>query len=61
MLEEEKILFFILISLPDKILLNNNEYENTKLVSRQIDILYKTEKLISEYYSKDKQKDKNNK
>ena len=49
LLEEERILFFILITLPDKLEFSNNEYENTKLVSKQIDNLYKTDKLIEEY------------
>ena len=31
------------------ILYADNEYENTKLVSKKIDIIYKTEKLIEEY------------
>jgi hypothetical protein len=46
LLEEEKLLFFILVTLPDKLQLDKSEYENTKLVSKQIDVLYKTEKLI---------------
>ncbi|MBP3461109.1 MAG: hypothetical protein J6K21_01690 [Bacilli bacterium] len=49
LLEEEKILFFVLITLPDKIEFNKSEYENTKIVGKQIDNLYKTEKLIEEY------------
>ena len=48
-LEEERLLFLILIALPDKIELEDNEYKNTKIVSKQIDIIYKTEKLIEEY------------
>lgn len=60
LLIEEKILFFVLISLPDKIEFDKNEYENTKIVSRQIDNLYKTEKLIEEY-SKPKKEYTNNK
>lgn len=49
LLKEELLLFFILISLPDKIEFTNNEYENTKIVSKKIDMIYKTEKLIEEY------------
>lgn len=60
LLEEERILLFILITLPDKIEFENNEYENTKKISKQIDILYKTEKLIEEY-SKAKKEYTNNK
>ena len=53
LLKEEKMLLFILIALPDKIEFTDNEYENTCLVSKKIDIIYKTEKLIEEY-SKEK-------
>jgi len=59
LLKEEMRLFFILVTLPDKIEFNNNEYENTKIVSKQIDMLYKTEKLIEEY-SKTKKEYANN-
>ena len=52
LLEEERKLFFILISLPDKIEFDENNYEMTKKVSRLIDNVYKTEQLISPYYSK---------
>ena len=48
LLKEEKMLLFILIALPDKIEFTDNEYENTCLVSKKIDIIYKTEKLIEE-------------
>ena len=60
LLQEEIILFFVLITLPDKIEFKNSEYENTKLVSKKIDIIYKTEKLIEEY-SKTKKEYTNNK
>lgn len=54
LLEEERKLFFILISLPDKIEWIPSEYETCKKVSRQIDSLFKTEALLSPYYTKDK-------
>lgn len=54
LLEEERKLLFILISLPDKIEFDAEEYEMCKRISRQIDFLYKTESLLSPYYSKDK-------
>lgn len=60
LLKEEKMLLFILIALPDKIEFTDNEYENTCLVSKKIDIIYKTEKLIEEY-SKEKKENTNNK
>lgn len=52
--EDERKLFFILISLPKKIELNNTEYENTKFASKEIDLIYKTKKFISPYYSKER-------
>lgn len=49
--EEEKKLLFILISLPDKLDLVNNDYLNTKKVKELLDYIYKTDKIISPYYS----------
>lgn len=49
--EEERMLLFILISLPEKIEINKNEYENTKKIGNIIDYLYKVEQFISPYYS----------
>lgn len=50
--EDERKLLFILITLPPNLELDKTEYEMTKYISKQIDILYKTEKIISPYYSK---------
>ena len=50
--EDERILFFILISLPEKIEFTDNEFEMCKKISQEIELLYKTEKLILPYYSK---------
>jgi len=52
LLEDERLLFFILITLPPKIEFDKTEYENTCYINEQIDLLYKTEKFISPYYSK---------
>lgn len=52
LLEDERKLFFILIALPPKIEFDKSEYENTSYINEQIDLLYKTERLISPYYSK---------
>lgn len=60
LLNEEKKLLFILISLPDKIEFTESEYENTKIVSKEIDYLIKTEHLIKEY-SKTKKEYEHNK
>lgn len=49
--EEEKKLFFILISLPKKITLEFTEFQNCKMVRECLDYLYKTESLIRPYYS----------
>jgi hypothetical protein len=57
--EDERKLLFILMLLPDKIELEKTEYENTKEAGKIIDMMYKTEILISPYYS-DK-RPKNNK
>ena len=49
--KEERMLFFILISLPDKIEFTASEYKMCHIVSDFIDSLYKTEQLISPYYA----------
>lgn len=51
LLEEERKLLFILISLPDKIELENDEYKTCIKISKLLDYLYKTDELISPYYS----------
>ena len=61
LLEEERKLLFILITLPDKIEFNLSEYEMCKKISRLIDIIYKTEVLLSPYYSEKKEYNSNNK
>lgn len=53
LLDEERKLFFILIALPDRIIFEGEEYELTKKISQEVDLLYKTEKLISPYYMKE--------
>ena len=53
LLKEERKLLFILMALPDKIDFTNDEYENTKKMGRMIDLVYKTEMIISPYYSKE--------
>ena len=47
LLKEEKILLNILISIPNKIDFNNNEYNLVKNVRFMIDKIYKTEKLLT--------------
>ena len=45
--KEEKILFYILISLPDKLIIQGSEYEKTKIIYEEINKLIKSDKLIS--------------
>lgn len=49
--EEEKKLFFILISILDEIKLDNNELSSCQKVRKSLDYLYITENLVRPYYS----------
>jgi len=51
LLPEEKKLLFILMALPDKVEFSNDEYDNCKKVNIMVDFVYKTEMLISPYYT----------
>jgi len=53
LLEEERKLLFILISLPNKIDFDDKEYNMCLKISKMLDYLYRTDELISPYYSKD--------
>lgn len=55
LLKEERLLLFILITLPDKIEFEDSNYHMCQVVSDFIDTLYKTESLISPYYAKEGQ------
>ena len=57
LLEEEKMLFHILILLPDKIDFDLTEYEMCKKISNMIDSIYKTKDFVLPYYSKDSKSD----
>lgn len=57
LLNEERKLLFILISLPDKIEFDYTEYEMCKKISKLLDYLYKTDNLISPYYSENAKSD----
>lgn len=48
LLEEEKKLFCILVSIPDEINFVNNELENCKNTKKVIDYIYRSEVLVSE-------------
>ena len=54
--EDERKLLFILISIPDKIEFDNDEFENTKKVNELLFYIYKTDKTISKYYSNEEYK-----
>lgn len=49
--DEEKKLFFIMISIPKKINITEYEYNNTTEVNNLFTYIYKTEKLIRPYYT----------
>lgn len=51
LLEEERKLLFILISLPDKLEFDDSLYNMCSKINKMIDYLYKTERLISPYNS----------
>lgn len=53
--EEEKSLFFILISIPFKIDQKDSEIELYKEVRKVLDYVYKTEELIRPYYAVEKE------
>lgn len=59
--DDERKLFFILILLPKKIEMNSSEYKNTKEAGKIIELLNKTQILVSPYYSKERKKDNTNK
>lgn len=49
--EEEKLLFFLMVALPEKIEFMEYEYDNTEKVNRLLRYIYKTEQLVRPYYS----------
>ena len=49
--EDEKLLFFLMITLPQKIEFTNYEYDNTEKVNRLLRYIYKTEQLVRPYYT----------
>ena len=57
LLEEERLLFFILLALPSKIEWNDSEYAMCQKISNMIDEMIKTEKLISPYNTKNREQE----
>ena len=51
LLDEEKRLLYIMIAMPTKIEFTNNIFNNCVLIGKEIDLLFKTELIISPYYS----------
>ena len=52
LLDYEKKLLFILISMPPQIKKSNNEFEKCKVISEVMDYVFKTEELIRPYNTK---------
>lgn len=55
--EEEKKLFFILISLPPELEKEENEFSSCNHVRHLLDYIYKTENLIRPYYTVEQEKE----
>ena len=49
--EDEKKLFFVLISMPKKIEISKTEFETCKNVREALDYLFITEELVRPYYT----------
>jgi hypothetical protein len=49
LLEEERTLLFILISIPPKLEFNDSMFDTCKIFTKEIDLLYKTRLLITSY------------
>lgn len=52
LLKEEKILFFCLISIPEKLEFNDSEFNMCKKIQKFFDYLFTSEKLIEDYLPK---------
>ncbi len=57
LLEDERRLLFILMSIPIKYEVESDEYSNTKKVTEILEYLYITDKVISPYYAKKKEEE----
>ena len=58
MLPEEKTLFFVLISIPERLDFRESEYKMCKKVQNFYDYLHSSEKLIEDYLPKEKESTK---
>ncbi len=66
LVDEERLLLFILLSIPDKIEIDEGEMGMCKKIDKMLDYLYKTDELIKPYYlektdSETTEEDKKNK
>ena len=55
--DQERELLFILLALPPEIKMVGSEYEKTKIVSKKLDYIFKTEELLRPYYSKNQKEE----
>jgi hypothetical protein len=51
LLEDERILLFVMMSIPSKIVYEKNEIENCRRVRKLLDYIYKTEQVLTPYYT----------
>lgn len=51
LLNEERQLLLIMLSIPKKIEFVDNELESCKIIRKQLDYIYKTEELVKEFYN----------
>ena len=54
LLEEERLLFFILISLPERLEFDDNDLKLCIKFSKVLEYMYKTENLLSPYYAENR-------
>lgn len=59
LLKEERILMFVLMSIPKKLEFKTSEIERCREVRKFLDYIYKTEMLITPYYSPEDNKESN--
>jgi len=57
LLEDERILLFIMMSMPEKLEYEKSEMENCRSIRKMLDYIYKTEMLITPYYSVENKKE----
>lgn len=53
LLDEERLLLFVMMSIPRKVIYMEDEIDNCRETSKMLDYIYKTEALITPYYEVD--------